>query len=166
MPRERLLTDAWGFSSTVETNAVDVYVGYLRRKLEEGGEPRLIHTVRGVGYVLRRDRSGESRMRLQTRIALSAAAAVLAAVALFGAGAYYLISERAYDRLDGSLSDTADRVAAELAGPGRRAAATSPSRPRRATPRRAHAQRRRRPRRHPGPAGSPRPARRRAGRAP
>ncbi len=60
MPRERLLTDAWGFASNVETNAVDVYVGYLRRKLEEAGEPRLIHTVRGVGYVLRQERSGES----------------------------------------------------------------------------------------------------------
>ena len=60
MRRERLLTDAWGFSSTVETNSVDVYVGYLRRKLEEGGEPRLIHTVRGVGYVLRRERAGEA----------------------------------------------------------------------------------------------------------
>ena len=56
-------------------------------------------------------------MKLQTRIALSAAAAVLAAVALFAVGAYYLISERAYDRLDRSLSDTADRVAQELAGP-------------------------------------------------
>ena len=53
MPRERLLCDAWGYESPVETNAVDVYVGYLRRKLEEGGEPRLIHTVRGVGFVLR-----------------------------------------------------------------------------------------------------------------
>jgi two-component system response regulator MprA len=53
MARERLLTDAWGFASSVETNSVDVYVGYLRRKLEEAGEPRLIHTVRGVGYVLR-----------------------------------------------------------------------------------------------------------------
>ncbi len=53
LARERLLTEAWGYHSPVETNAVDVYVGYLRRKLEEGGEPRLIHTVRGVGYVLR-----------------------------------------------------------------------------------------------------------------
>lgn len=53
LARDRLLADAWGFQSTVETNAVDVYVGYLRRKLEEGGEARLIHTVRGVGYVLR-----------------------------------------------------------------------------------------------------------------
>ena len=53
LARERLLTEAWGYHSPVETNAVNVYVGYLRRKLEEGGEPRLIHTVRGVGYVLR-----------------------------------------------------------------------------------------------------------------
>jgi two-component system response regulator MprA len=53
LPRDRLLTEAWGFESPVETNAIDVYVGYLRRKLEEGGERRLIQTVRGVGYVLR-----------------------------------------------------------------------------------------------------------------
>jgi len=56
-------------------------------------------------------------MRLQTRIALSAAAVVLASVALFAVGAYLLISERAYDRLDQSLNSTADRVAQELSGP-------------------------------------------------
>lgn len=56
-------------------------------------------------------------MRLQTRIALAAGAAVLLAVGLFAAGAYYLISERAYDRLDRSLEDTADRVARELTEP-------------------------------------------------
>jgi two-component system OmpR family sensor kinase len=56
-------------------------------------------------------------MRLQTRIALAAGAAVLAAIALFSVGAYQLISERAYDRLDGSLEDTADRVAAEITLP-------------------------------------------------
>jgi signal transduction histidine kinase len=54
---------------------------------------------------------------LQARIALSAAAAVLAAVALFAVGAYLLIEERAYDRLDSSLGDTADRIADELAAP-------------------------------------------------
>jgi signal transduction histidine kinase len=54
---------------------------------------------------------------IRTRIALTAAAAVLAAVSLFGVGAYYLISERAYDRLDRSLEETADRVAEELASP-------------------------------------------------
>jgi signal transduction histidine kinase len=56
-------------------------------------------------------------VRLQTRIAASAAAAVLAAVTLFAVGAYVLISERAHDRLDQSLNDTADRVAQELSGP-------------------------------------------------
>jgi two-component system, OmpR family, response regulator MprA len=56
LTRDRLLAEAWGFPLGVATNVVDVYVGYLRRKLEEGGEPRLIHTVRGAGYVLRRER--------------------------------------------------------------------------------------------------------------
>ncbi|MGD9572293.1 MAG: response regulator transcription factor [Thermoleophilia bacterium] len=58
MPRDRILVEAWGYASAVETNALDVYVGYLRRKLEEGGEPRLIHTVRGVGFVLRQPPGG------------------------------------------------------------------------------------------------------------
>jgi two-component system sensor histidine kinase MprB len=56
-------------------------------------------------------------LSLRTRIALSAAAAALAAVALFAVGAYLLISERAYDRLDRSLTETADRVAEELEAP-------------------------------------------------
>ena len=56
LSRSRLLTQAWSYRAVVETNAVEVYVGYLRRKLEEGGEPRLIHTVRGVGYALREGR--------------------------------------------------------------------------------------------------------------
>lgn len=56
-------------------------------------------------------------MSLRARIALSAAAAVLAAVALFAVGAYWLISERAYDRLDRSLTETAGRVAEELERP-------------------------------------------------
>lgn len=53
LPREHLLDVVWGEPADVEPNVVDVYVGYLRRKLEQGGEPRLIWTVRGVGYVLR-----------------------------------------------------------------------------------------------------------------
>ena len=53
--RERLLDAVWGETAAVTSNAVDVYVGYLRQKLEASGEPRLIQTVRGVGYVLRAD---------------------------------------------------------------------------------------------------------------
>jgi two-component system response regulator MprA len=43
----------WGFDFETSSNSLDVYVGYLRRKTEAAGEPRLIHTVRGVGYVMR-----------------------------------------------------------------------------------------------------------------
>jgi two-component system, OmpR family, response regulator MprA len=51
--RETLLDDVWGYAPLAETNTVDVFVSNLRRKLESGGEPRVLHTVRGAGYVLR-----------------------------------------------------------------------------------------------------------------
>jgi two-component system response regulator MprA len=51
--RERLLEEVWGYAPLAETNTVDVFVSNLRRKLEAGGEPRLLHTVRGAGYVIR-----------------------------------------------------------------------------------------------------------------
>ncbi|HEY7590702.1 MAG TPA: response regulator transcription factor [Candidatus Limnocylindrales bacterium] len=53
LDRDRLLDAVWGMDPDTASNVVDVYVGYLRRALEEGGEPRLIHTVRGFGYVLK-----------------------------------------------------------------------------------------------------------------
>ena len=51
--REELLSRVWGYDFATDTNVVEVYVLYLRRKLEAGGEPRLLHTVRGAGCVLR-----------------------------------------------------------------------------------------------------------------
>lgn len=51
--REQLLDAVWGFDFGATSNVVDVYVGYLRQKLENGRHPRLLQTVRGVGYVLR-----------------------------------------------------------------------------------------------------------------
>ncbi|GLY51838.1 response regulator transcription factor [Lentzea sp. NBRC 102530] len=53
LTRSRILEDVWGYDFPTSGNALEVYVGYLRRKTELEGEPRLIHTVRGVGYVLR-----------------------------------------------------------------------------------------------------------------
>jgi DNA-binding response OmpR family regulator len=53
LSRDQLLERVWGYDFEVDGNVVDVFVGYLRRKLEAGGEPRMIHTVRGVGFVLR-----------------------------------------------------------------------------------------------------------------
>ncbi|WP_433610772.1 response regulator transcription factor [Prescottella agglutinans] len=53
LSRSRILEEVWGYDFPTSGNALEVYVGYLRRKTEADGEPRLIHTVRGVGYVLR-----------------------------------------------------------------------------------------------------------------
>ncbi len=55
LTRELIFDRVWGYDFGGESNIIEVYVRYLRQKAEENGEPRLIHTVRGVGYVLRED---------------------------------------------------------------------------------------------------------------
>jgi two-component system response regulator MprA len=55
LTRELLFERVWGYDFEGQSNVLDVYVGHLRTKLEADGEPRLLHTVRGVGYVLRED---------------------------------------------------------------------------------------------------------------
>jgi two-component system response regulator PrrA len=51
--RSQLLDLVWGYTWEVDSNVVDVFVGYLRRKLESDGHPRILHTVRGIGFTLR-----------------------------------------------------------------------------------------------------------------
>lgn len=53
LERSFILEEVWGFDFPTTANSLEVYVGYVRRKLEAEGESRLLHTVRGVGYVLR-----------------------------------------------------------------------------------------------------------------
>jgi two-component system, OmpR family, response regulator MprA len=55
LTRGQIFEAVWGYDLGATSNALGVYIGYLRRKTEEGGEPRLVQTVRGVGYVLRED---------------------------------------------------------------------------------------------------------------
>ena len=55
LSRDLLLSRVWGHEFGVETNVVDVYVGYLRKKVDSPGEPKLIRTIRGAGYALRGD---------------------------------------------------------------------------------------------------------------
>ncbi|MHB8664011.1 MAG: response regulator transcription factor [Acidimicrobiales bacterium] len=58
LTRELIFDRVWGYDFGANSNSLEVYVGYLRRKTEAEGEPRLIHTVRGVGYVLRESPTG------------------------------------------------------------------------------------------------------------
>jgi len=53
LTREKLMDTVWGYDYEGESNVLEVYVGYLRNKLEQQGEKRIIHTIRGVGYVLK-----------------------------------------------------------------------------------------------------------------
>jgi len=53
LPRDLILQEVWGYDFETSSNSLEVYIGYLRRKTEAAGEARLIHTVRGVGYVAR-----------------------------------------------------------------------------------------------------------------
>jgi two-component system response regulator MprA len=53
LTRSQIFERVWGYDFGPSSNSLEVYVGYLRRKTEAGGEARVLHTVRGVGYVLR-----------------------------------------------------------------------------------------------------------------
>jgi DNA-binding response OmpR family regulator len=53
LTRDTIRERIWGFDDSYGSNTLDVYIGYLRRKTEASGEPRLIHTLRGVGFMLR-----------------------------------------------------------------------------------------------------------------
>jgi two-component system response regulator MprA len=55
LQRSQILEQVWGYDFGGDDNVLEVYIGYLRKKTEQGGEPRLIQTVRGVGYVLREE---------------------------------------------------------------------------------------------------------------
>ncbi len=55
LTREMIYDEVWGYDFGGESNIIEVYIRYLRQKIEEGNEPRLLHTVRGMGYVLRED---------------------------------------------------------------------------------------------------------------
>jgi two-component system response regulator MprA len=55
LERAQILNEVWGYDFGGEDNVLEIYIGYLRKKLEAGGHPRLIHTVRGVGYVMREE---------------------------------------------------------------------------------------------------------------
>jgi two-component system response regulator MprA len=57
LTREQIFDGVWGYDFGPASNSLEVYVGYLRRKTEAVGEPRLLHTVRGFGYVLRAPRA-------------------------------------------------------------------------------------------------------------
>ena len=109
-----ILEEVWGFDFPTTANTLEVYVGYLRRKTEADGEPRLIHTVRGVGYVLRET----AAVSLRARLALLVALAVAFGVALVAVAAYVTVGTQLRAQLDAGLVGRAEAaVNSPLADP-------------------------------------------------
>ena len=110
LPRELIFDRVWGYDFGANSNSLEVYIGYLRRKTEAGGEPRLIHTVRGVGYVLRQPVRGVRpvtawlrRQSFRVRLGALVAAAVGVTVALAALASYFAVRHQLYSQVDSSL---------------------------------------------------------------
>ena len=99
LTRATIFDRVWGYDFGPASNSLEVYVGYLRRKTEAAGEPRLVHTVRGVGYVLRSSRA----MSFRRRMVLLAAGAVAAAVVLASVVVYVVTRDELRGQIDASL---------------------------------------------------------------
>ncbi len=121
LTRSQIFEAVWGYDFGPRSNSLEVYVGYLRRKTEEGGEPRLIQTVRGVG--LRRSRR-RREVSLRRRLALLSALAVALTVLLASVLVYALVRDRLRDQVDDDLRGQAERVSSSASrrGPGSRRA--------------------------------------------
>ena len=97
LTRDVILDRVWGYNFDSGTNSLAVYVGYLRRKTEAGGEPRCLHTVRGVG--LRAARA----VTFRTRLVLVAAVAVVIAVLAASTASYFAARNSLLGSVDGTL---------------------------------------------------------------
>ena len=104
LTRSIIFERVWGYDFGPTSNSLDVYIGYLRRKTEEGGAPRLIHTVRGVGYALR------EVMTFRARIAVSAAAAVALTVVAASILLYVVAREQIRAPVDEALEARAAQI--------------------------------------------------------
>ena len=101
LERSFILEEVWGYDFPTSANSLEVYVGYLRRKTEAEGEARLIHTVRGVGYVLKEamdhrwpEGRWHYRRSLASRVALLTTMAVGASIALMALGAFMVMRQQ------------------------------------------------------------------------
>ena len=130
LTRELIMERVWNYDFGPTSNPLEVYISYLRRKTEAGGEPRLIHTVRGVGYAAAR------AVSLRTRLTLAGGGAVFVALAIASLVIYVEVRSKLHDQIDVSLIQSAETSAAKwqsnaLAfGKGAPASAQKASRPR------------------------------------
>ena len=115
LSRSQLLNAVWELETETTSNVVDVYVRYLRQKLEEGDEVRLLHTIRGVGYVLRSPSEARRPVNFRTRLTWFGALVAALTVLLFGVLLSALVTRTGPETQDQALVDLATRTIAALA---------------------------------------------------
>ena len=107
LTRSIIFERVWGYDFGFGSNSLDVYIGYLRRKTEQGGKPRLIQTIRGVGYALRERRVSYPRTPHRSRSPLAVAVAVAATSAI----TYVLVRNELRGQVDDALRERVSDVA-------------------------------------------------------
>ncbi len=121
LSRAVIAQHVWGVGYDTFTNVIDVYVNYVRKKVDADFEPKLIHTVRGTGYVLKAPGNVTGSRSLRARLTLWYTAALAALLAVLGAASYLLLDRGLRDNVDASL----ESVAGVIARSSREAAAAS-----------------------------------------
>ena len=104
LTRSIIFERVWGYDFGFASNSLDVYVGYLRRKTEAGGEPRLIQTVRGVGYALREPMSFRARSRSSPPPPWRSQSSLASAVV------YFVVRGELRDAVDDGLRANAEEI--------------------------------------------------------
>ena len=120
--REALLEQVWGYQVLVETNTVDVFISNLRRKLEAGGEPRVLHTVRGsrvrAARAMRRLAQSFDRLPVRWRLSVTSAGLTFVILLLFAVAAEMVTVSRVRSDFDSSLRLTATQLQSRVAPSG------------------------------------------------
>ena len=103
--RRSLIESVWGFDREIEENTLDAFMHLLRNKVDAPGRPKLIHTVRGVGYMIRADGQAMKRLSIGVRLTLWYLAIFAFAQFVFGAGMWFILRHNVYDMVDDDLEN-------------------------------------------------------------
>ena len=118
LTRETIYDRVWGYDFGGESNIIEVYIRYLRQKLEADGRSRLLFTVRGVGYVLREEtstsREGAFGMSLRARLIFGYSVLLAAILFLFGASLYFILRYTLTQQIDQALQDSAEDILSSM----------------------------------------------------
>ena len=106
--RRSLIESVWGYDREIEENTLDAFMHLLRNKIDPPGAAKLIHTVRGIGYMVRSDSESMKRLSIGVRLALWYLAIFALGEFIFGAGMCLILRNNLYDLVDDGIESQID----------------------------------------------------------